>query len=196
VIHVPRTIVLSTLGPPERLTTRACSARSPIASLVTSFLQQTAATLEKVAADTAERLCHISVSLIMILLGELTTMRFDQPAWTRTTLRHRADAFIRAHARNHALTSADVAAHLRISIRYLQDLFRKEQTTPSECIWRARLQESRRDLGDPSLAALSIGEIALRCGFLDFAHFSRRFKAAYHISAREFRLQERIRRSA
>lgn len=74
-----------------------------------------------------------------------------------------------------------------ISPRYLQDLFHSESWTVSEWIWSRRLEKARRDLLDPLLARESITQIALACGFGDLAHFSRRFKAAYAMSPREYR---------
>jgi len=74
-----------------------------------------------------------------------------------------------------------------ISSRYLQDLFHSERKTVSEWIWLRRLEKARRDLLDPLLSRESITQIALACGFCDLAHFSRRFKAAYAMSPREYR---------
>ena len=75
----------------------------------------------------------------------------------------------------------------RISSRYLQDLFHSEHETVSEWIWLRRLEKARRDLVDPLLTRESITQIALAAGFGDLAHFSRRFKATYAMSPREYR---------
>ncbi|MGW9499321.1 helix-turn-helix domain-containing protein [Streptomyces prasinus] len=44
-----------------------------------------------------------------------------------------------------------------------------------------------RDLTDPRLRSRSIRAIATRWGFVDAAHFSRAFRAAYGVSPRDHR---------
>jgi AraC-like DNA-binding protein len=75
-------------------------------------------------------------------------------------------------------------------VRYLQDLFLQEDTTVCDWIWQRRLERCRRDLADPLLAGKSVGRIAWDCGFSDFSHFSRRFKAAYAITPSGFRRRQ------
>jgi len=58
----------------------------------------------------------------------------------------------------------------------------------SDWIWAQRLEKSRRNLCDPLLARESITQIAIGCGFSDLSHFSRRFKAAYAMSPRDYRM--------
>jgi len=187
-VRLPRELVVTALGPTERLTARRWPRDHHLVSLVSTFLRRLASTLDRVEPSTSERLSEVALSLILTTLGELSVPCVsDDPRWARNALRYRAEAFIDSHARDRLLKPETVAAALRISPRYLQDLFHDRQTTPSERIWRRRLEEGRRDLAHPALAAVTIGGIAQRCGFLDVAHFSRRFRAAYGVSPREFR---------
>jgi AraC-like DNA-binding protein len=189
VIQVPRESITRALGPLDPLVLLPCPRSSVVGSVLSPLLRRAPAILEEVRPHTAERLSDTCVSAIITMLGELSSDAHESARWARTTLRCRAEAVIDAHARDHALTPEAVAGRLRISTRYLQDLFHEDQTTPSERIWWRRLEESRRELGDPQLDALGIGEIALRSGFFDFAHFSRRFRVAYGMSPREYRRQ-------
>ena len=187
VIQVPRDTITSKLGPLDPLILLPCPRSSVVGSAVSPLLRRAPSVLDAVGPHTAQRFSDTCVSAIITMLGELSGAANESARWARTTLRSRADALIDAHARDHALTPEAVAGRLRISTRYLQDLFHEDQTTPSERIWRRRLEESRRELGDPTLDGLGIGEIALRSGFFDFAHFSRRFRLAYGMSPREYR---------
>jgi len=188
-IYLPRHLVTNAFGPTDRLTTQLCKADSPLGSVVSPFLRQSTSVLNQVEASAARRLSDIGLSLIMTTLGELSARPPDHPSWARTSLLYRAEVFIEANAHDHTLNPGTVACALRISTRYLQELFRDKGTTPSEYIWRCRLKKCERDLSDPTFAAMNISDIALRGGFQDFAHFSHRFKAASGMSAREFRHQ-------
>jgi transcriptional regulator GlxA family with amidase domain len=52
-----------------------------------------------------------------------------------------------------------------------------------------RLENCRRDLGDPALADLSVIAIAGHRGFDDAAHFSKIFKATYGAPPGQYRRQ-------
>ncbi len=191
VFYMPRDIAMSTIGRTDRLTALPILGGSSIGSIVAPFLRQVASQIRNVEASTADRLSEIAMALAMTALGELAAGAPRQPSWGRIALLHRAKMFVDANAGDHSLSPSVVAAALGISLRYLQDLFRDDETTPSEWMWRRRLEMSRRNLSDPLLMASSISEIAFACGFADLAHFSRRFKAAYGTSPREFRLDRR-----
>jgi AraC-like DNA-binding protein len=74
--------------------------------------------------------------------------------------------------------SAEVAAEMGISLRYVQKLLMARGTTCGELIYSMRLDhaahllERRRSLGTRQ----HLGEIAYACGFRDYAHFARRFR--------------------
>jgi AraC-like DNA-binding protein len=57
----------------------------------------------------------------------------------------------------------------------------------TQWIWRQRLLAARRQLEDPARAGVTIGEIALACGFATQAHFASVFKAAYGLTPTQCR---------
>lgn len=187
VVHLPREIVLGSLGPTERFTALELSKGNPIGSLLVSFLEEIDPILDSLPPQTASRLSQTAVALIMTALAEQSSMRLDHPNWARNALLYRAEEFIRRHSRNPDLTSQAVADALNVSLRYLQEIFQAVSQTPSEFIWQCRLRNSEEDLVNPCFSSLTIGEIALRSGFSDFGHFGRRFKASKGFSPREFR---------
>jgi AraC-like DNA-binding protein len=151
------------------------------------FVHRTASIVSEVAPATASRLSETCLSLVTAALGDNLSDTFEGQSAARTALTFRAKAVIENNLHDHTLNTEKVAAMLGISPRYLQDLFQAEHTTVSDWIWVRRLEKSRRDLADPLRARDSIAQIALACGFLDFGHFSRRYKEAFGMPPRQYR---------
>jgi AraC-like DNA-binding protein len=76
------------------------------------------------------------------------------------------------------LTPSVVAAEARISVRYLQKLFSARGATCGQSILSLRLDLASRLLRRRVLLknGQPLAEIALACGFLDYAYFSRKFR--------------------
>jgi AraC-like DNA-binding protein len=184
---MPRDAMVRRIGRTEAWTARRVEASSPVGSLVLPFARQIASVVSEVTPATASRLSETCLSLVTAALGERLSDGNETRTAGRTALTFRAKAVIESNLHDHGLNTEKVAALLRISPRYLQDLFHAEQTTVSDWIWKRRLEKSRRDLADPLRACDSIAQIALTCGFADFGHFSRRYKEAFGVSPREDR---------
>jgi AraC family transcriptional regulator, positive regulator of tynA and feaB len=88
-----------------------------------------------------------------------------------------------------SLSPAKAAAEIGISIRYLHAIFRDEGTTFSKWLWLQRLEACRVKINSPEFAEQSIAALAVESGFSNFSHFSRRFRQAYGVSARDMRVQ-------
>jgi AraC-like DNA-binding protein len=67
--------------------------------------------------------------------------------------------------------------------------FRTEGHTVAAWIRERRLQQCRRDLADPRMAAHTITAIAARWGFDSPTHFSRTFRSTYGLPPHQFRRQ-------
>jgi AraC family transcriptional activator of tynA and feaB len=93
----------------------------------------------------------------------------------------RVCAMIKANLTNPELTPAAVATEARISMRYLQKLFSARGTTCSHFIHALRLDKASRLLQRRALSGgeTPLGEIGFACGFLDYAHFSRKFRQRF-----------------
>jgi AraC family transcriptional regulator, positive regulator of tynA and feaB len=85
------------------------------------------------------------------------------------------------------LSPGDVAKDNGISTRYLHYLCAHAATTFGEQLMRRRLESAQRLLNDRRYDALSVSEVAARCGFLEPSHFARRFRKAYGSGPTEFR---------
>jgi len=85
------------------------------------------------------------------------------------------------------LAPEQVAQELGISKRYLQTLLANSGTSFVRELNAARLDRASQFLVDPCLKALSIGDIAFRCGFLDPAYFARQFRQRFDATPRSWR---------
>jgi len=187
VLQVPRDLWLRRIGHTEPLTGRAVRADTPIGGMVSNALRQIMPIAEHADEATVHRLMELSLALLATACGELLSPRTADHSTGRLALVCRAKAVIEEHLHVPGLNPEMIADALKISVRYLQELFREEDLTLSRWIWSRRLERCRQDLADPLLAGKSISQIAFSWGFSDFSHFSHRFKADFSVSPSEFR---------
>jgi AraC family transcriptional regulator, positive regulator of tynA and feaB len=102
-------------------------------------------------------------------------------------LLNRIRGTIRDRCSDPSLTPTSVADTHGISKRYLHYLFAQKSLTFRSELIRLRLDAAQRLLSDKRYSALTVGEIAARCGFLEPSHFTRRFRKAYGAGPSEFR---------
>jgi AraC family transcriptional activator of tynA and feaB len=103
----------------------------------------------------------------------------------------RVRAFVDDHLGEPGLGPAGIAAAHHISVRHLYTKWSRagEPSALAEWIMCRRLARARGRLADPGCADLAIGAVARECGFVDIAHFSRRFRKAYGTHPQEWRVQ-------
>ncbi|HKQ84290.1 MAG TPA: helix-turn-helix domain-containing protein [Steroidobacteraceae bacterium] len=99
----------------------------------------------------------------------------------------RASAYIEARLSDPTLSIADVAAHCRVSVRYLHLAFASCATTVAAYIRERRLQGCRAALLAPTLQQRSIIEVAGDWGFEDPSYFSHTYKARFGVTPRQDR---------
>lgn len=99
----------------------------------------------------------------------------------------RAKSFIRANLGDPELDRNRVASEIGMSVRRLNDIFAKEDTSISAFIRRMRLESVANDLRDTRFQRHSISEIAFRNGFSNMQNFSTIFRTKYKISPRGYR---------
>ena len=94
---------------------------------------------------------------------------------------------IRDRSHEPGLSPGAIADVHGISKRYLHYLFAHAATTFGNELMRMRLESAHRLLSDQRYDALSVSEVAARCGFLEPSHFARRFRKAFNLGPTEFR---------
>ncbi len=180
--------VVREVGSTEVITAQTYGVNSVLTAMVANYLRRLAETMPVLGETISARLAATAVSLLAIGAIETAKPR-RQNSWTRSTTLKRIRSYALARLQTPKLSPAKVAAEMGISIRYLHALFRDEGTTFSNWLWAQRLDACRAKICAPEFAQQSIGALALEFGFSNFSHFSRRFRQAYGISARDLRLQ-------
>jgi AraC-like DNA-binding protein len=169
---------------------------NPLMPLVRGHLTQLFAAIDEVAgapavaADVGAATVDLTRALIVSAAGSRR-----QRDVLHETLRTQIVAHVRAHLRDRDLTPARIAAAHHISVRTLYKVWGDQDGTLIDWIIRERLERVRREL---VLAApgSTIFAVARTWGFVNAAHFSRRFRAAYGMSPQEWLHRSRSRATA
>jgi AraC-like DNA-binding protein len=175
--------------PPDmmrQLTAHRFSSENGLGAMIIPFLQTVAQDLDKVGGVTGPRLVRTAIDLITTIFANELDLEAD-PRDSHQLLMQQIRLYIEANLGSADLGPTQIAAAHFISTRHLHGLFRLKGTTVSTWIRERRLENCRRDLIDPLHAHSSVGAIAARWGFVEAAHFSRVFKAAYGMSPSELR---------
>ena len=107
--------------------------------------------------------------------------------YQESPLRQQAERYILEHLTDPILSPTQIANDLKISIRHLHRIFAECDQSITQVIQNMRLEKVKQDLQDEQLRLSSITQIALKWGFCDSAHCSKKFKQRYGISPREYR---------
>lgn len=163
------------------------SATRGVGKLVAETLSGAFAVAHELEARAADRLAEALPYLIAAALEGREHRDAVCPSRCSLYHRERVKAFVRTNLRNPQLSCDMIAKALRLSQRYIYDLFANEPLTLMRWMWGERMERCHRELGMPALRGRSVGEIALSWGFVNLAHFSRAFSQEYGVSPREFR---------
>lgn len=172
----------------KELTAHRFSSDDGLGAMIIPFLQNVSQNLDRLGGLTGPRLVNSAIDLITTMFAN--ELDFDaDPGDSHQLLMQQIRRYIELNLGSPELGPAQIAAAHFISTRHLHGLFRQKGTTVSTWIREQRLEKCRRDLIDPLNAHLSVGAIAARWGFIEAAHFSRVFKAAYDAAPSELRAQ-------
>jgi AraC-like DNA-binding protein/mannose-6-phosphate isomerase-like protein (cupin superfamily) len=103
----------------------------------------------------------------------------------------RVKQFIQFHLDDDELDAMAIARGVKLSSRYINELFQHQETSLMRHLTAKRLERSQQYLSNPLYSALSTTDIAFRCGFKNYSHFSRIFKTRYGCSPTDYRSRVR-----
>ena len=185
-VEIPRGRLEGVLGPARHFSGITVAGDLPSTTLARSFLCDLMRLGDQLTPDAAERMATIGTDLIVASIAERMALETPKPLQATTTVQH-AKAYIDAHLGDPELNSMQVAAAVRVSVRYLQERFRERGRDVGTWIWDRRLETAAQRLADPACLRQPLGLLAYGCGFTSQAHFSRRFRDRFGMSPREYR---------
>jgi AraC-like DNA-binding protein len=162
-----------------------------IGALLARFIELAILHADELTPADATRLADVTVDLVgAVLSHHFEAPRALPPEAHRRVLLAGIHDFVERHLGDPQLSPTTIAATNHISVRYLHRLFQQQGMTVRDWIRERRLTHCRANLADPAQRGTTIQTIAARWGFVDPAHFSRVFRAAYGITPTEFRRSE------
>jgi AraC family transcriptional regulator, positive regulator of tynA and feaB len=175
-LHLPRQQLVSHLGfePKGGIQRRGTLANRLLFQLISEALQYN---------GSAAPLPEASMRFVVYdLLAALFASDGQNPVSPHTDkLFAHICSIIRERLADPDLSPSMIAAETGISARYLQKLFSMRGTTCSHFIYSLRLDHASRLLQRRASRKLRqpLAEVATACGFLDYAHFSRKFRERF-----------------
>ncbi len=177
------------LGLPEDLVRAAAPrlAASPLHDLVHEYLRRLAVSADELAGSAAATsVGTATVELVRALLISAAEDDRRWPATRRDTLQTRVRVYAAQHLFDPELTPTALARIHNVSVRQLYKAFAEAGLSLEQWILTQRLEAARARLASPTGRRRSIAAIARATGFRDASHFSRRFRAAYGMTPREW----------
>jgi AraC-like DNA-binding protein len=175
--RVPRAAMALLVPDLEAAVARRIPADNAALKLLVGYLES-ACNLSVLA--TAE-LQHVVVTHICDLLGVAIGATRDatevaRGRGVRAARLRAAKGFIAQNFGHPDLSARRVAAHLKITPRYLHMLFETDGLSFTKFVVEQRLARSYQMLLDPRMADRTISAIAFAAGFSDLSHFNRAFR--------------------
>lgn len=186
VLQFPKEKLLARLPDAELLTGLRVDGTSEIGQLVSNNIVQFAALLDAQPDDAQLLMQETLLDLVATALAGLRGCRYNLTLPEQHILL-RAKTFIQANLGDPDLSRESIAAEIGMSIRRLSEIFTSADETIGGYIRSSRLNRAAHELGDPRFASQTISEIALRCGFNNFQHFSKLFHTRFGHSPSDHR---------
>lgn len=185
VISVPYNFLRPRLANLDRAVGNVAQSHQGVGALASSYLRAFAQS--RLPGPTWASASEILVDLVALAFNAPVAGATSEAASVREARRQKVRQYVEQNLANPSLSPATVAAHCRMSTRYLHALFAESGETLMRWVLARRLQRCRDALADPTLRARSIADIAFSWGFHDLSHFGRAFKAAYGMTPRDWR---------
>lgn len=189
IVSIPRTMLRDRIAGIEHCTARRIPGKDGIGAVASMFLRGSASQAGRLNPHEFSALAEQSLGLLTLAINSVRPANFHLSR-SRSLSLYRVKAFVERHLSDPGLNVESVASGVGLSARYINDLFKDEETSLMRHVWRRRLENCAKNLLDSAHVGHSLSEIALRWGFNDLSHFSRAFKQRFGCSPREYRQRE------
>ncbi|MFF6888472.1 helix-turn-helix domain-containing protein [Streptomyces sp. NPDC012421] len=161
---------------------------TPMYDMVRAHLLRLHADADVLSTDPgAEALGDGTIALLRALIASAADVDAHARPALAESLLPRVLAYTRARLQDPGLSAERIAGAHQISVRTLYGLCTKAGMSLEQWIIEQRLEGARAALVSPAMRTHTIERIAHAWGFSTPSHFSRRFKAAYGVTPRQWR---------
>ncbi len=174
-VSIPRRLMRDRIAGVEHCTALQVSGKAGVGAVTTHFIQSAANQVENLSVGEFSVLSEQALDLLTLALTSVRPQNFNLSRSRSVSLRLVKD-FIERYLADCMLDTAMIAAGTHLSARYINDLFKDEETSLMRYVWSRRLEKCRREI---SLNHHAISTIAFKWGFNDLSHFSRAFKRRF-----------------
>jgi AraC family transcriptional activator of tynA and feaB len=183
--RIPRHMLRPLLRAPDCSTGICVSSRQAVGQITVDFLKSLALRVGDLPSDAMEPLAGDLVNLTALSLGATEEVRAAGRQSARRGLYAAIMKFVETNLADPGLSATSVAAHFRISTRYLHRLFEEGGKSFGQIVLERRLLRCAQDL-NASMAG-RISDVAFRWGFSDISHFNKSFRQRFGFPPREYR---------
>ncbi|MEW6642163.1 MAG: helix-turn-helix transcriptional regulator [Pseudomonadota bacterium] len=187
-VRVDRAALSTALPALDERPIRRLPPASPAARLLTQYIGILRAEGPTTDASLALRTSQHLTDLIVLALGatgDFAEMAQDRSVRVVRLAAIKADILTKLGQPD--LSIATIAARHGVTPRHVQKLFERSGTTFSAFTLQHRLARAQQMLIAPRFTSLTIGEIALECGFGDLSYFNRTFRRTYQATPSDIR---------
>lgn len=172
---LPRETLAPLLAKPERVGI-GISGGHGFGALLAASMRMLAGEADKLDTNSQQNLRFHLCNLAALALGATQPAEKARRQTYRMLRRQQIFAYVESHLSENNLVAERVAQDLKMSRRWLYELFSESGTSLTAWIARRRAEECHRLLGDPRYDHLSISAIAYSYGFNDLSTFYRQFR--------------------
>jgi AraC family transcriptional regulator, positive regulator of tynA and feaB len=187
-LYVDRRAVEAAIPSYSDLTARTISFRSGPGAIFAAVVDETfrlTAMLDDRIAD------PIADAIPFVLASAVATQSLGEGGNAERSVRimhmQRIRRFALQYLADPRLDVAAIGVGVRLSVRYIHELFQQQDLSLMKWVWRERLVRAKRQLADQARADCHVGQIAYACGFSEVAHFSRVFRREFGMTPSEWR---------
>ena len=186
-LRIPGSLLRESLPSPHECCARRLSSGQDLVSTASAMARSLG---DQLRAGLSDECRQRAAQHLLAIISSCYVASFDRLGSRSSVMtgRHwRVRLFIEQNLRDPELSPAMIAAHLKLSSRYLRMIFAANNESISAYVLRRRLEECAARLIDPRWSGHSITEIAFSWGFNSAPHFTRSFREQFKRSPRDFR---------
>jgi AraC-like DNA-binding protein len=182
IVTIPRKVMRERLPGVELCTARKLPVKKGIGLLTSQFVGSVANQLDAMDVDTFNGLSERTLDFCTMAFASLRPQGFELSR-SRSISLDQVKVFVSQHLSDANLTPEVVAAAVGLSTRYINMLFKDENTSLMRYVLQCRLKRCYDDLINARHQRVS--DVAFKWGFNDVSHFSRAFKQAFDLPPTE-----------